>query len=190
MHPSLLAEKFTLRPLRDADVPAIALACVDPEIVRWCKSVPLDYTEDDARLFVEYTRLAAERGSELVWGIDYSGVFAGVVSLFDIEDAGAEVGFWLAPQVRGRGIAAEALAVMMGFAFDPQGMGLDQLVWTAIEGNSASERVALALGFTDVRTVPEGAADRSLANGDEAARLTARRAVMTREQWAARGFPG
>lgn len=36
MYPSLIAERFTLRPLRDADAAAIAAACVDPEIVRWC----------------------------------------------------------------------------------------------------------------------------------------------------------
>ena len=188
MYPSLIAERFTLRPLRDADAAAIAAACVDPEIVRWCKSIPLSYTLDNARLFIDYTRVAASNGSELVWAIDYSGVFAGVVTLFDIEHDAAEVGFWMAPQMRGKGILKEALAVMMGFAFDPQGIGLNQLTWTAIEGNTASEKAALAVGFAAISTVPEGTFDRRLPSGEQP-RLTARTATMTRAQWAEKGFP-
>lgn len=187
MYPSLIAERFTLRPLRDSDAAEIAAACVDPDIVLWCKSIPLDYTLDNAHMFIDYTRVAASNGSELVWGIDFSGVFAGIVTLFDIEDDAAEVGFWMVPQMRGKGILKEALAVVMGFAFDPQGMGLNQLTWTAIEGNTASEKAALAVGFTDIRTVPEGTVDRKLPSGEQP-RLTARTATMTRAQWAEKGF--
>ena len=41
-----------LRPFEDADVPAIAVACQDPEIPRWT-AVPSPYTEADARAWLE-----------------------------------------------------------------------------------------------------------------------------------------
>mgnify|MGYP002758464302 CR=1 FL=1 len=46
--PQLIAERFTLRPLRETDVPEITAACQDPEILRWCMGAPLGYTEENA----------------------------------------------------------------------------------------------------------------------------------------------
>jgi RimJ/RimL family protein N-acetyltransferase len=42
---------IVLRPFTEDDVPAITLACQDPEIPRWT-SIPSPYTEEDARAFV------------------------------------------------------------------------------------------------------------------------------------------
>lgn len=73
MHPHLITERFTLRPLREADAPALADACNDPEIIKWCVGVPLSYTEETARGFIGYTQSAGEAGKEYVWAIDYFG---------------------------------------------------------------------------------------------------------------------
>lgn len=189
MLPHLMTERLTLRALRVTDAAALAVACRDPEITRWCVSVPLGYTEQDALGFVEYSEHAAGEGSELIWAIDASGVFAGVVSLFDISGGSAEVGFWLAPASRGRGLVTEALGAVVGFALDPQGLGLDRLVWVSLEGNDSSERVARRVGFETFRTVAEGAPGRPGPNG-ESVLLTARVAELSRQRWAEIGFPG
>lgn len=187
--PSLLTERLTLRALREGDVPSMVQACRDSEVIRWCVSVPLGYTEQDALGFIGYSRDAAVAGSEFVWAIDASGVFAGVVSLFDVSESSAEVGFWLAPGSRGRGFMAEALGAVVGYALDPLGLGLDRLVWTALEGNSSSEEVARRVGFEGFRTVPEGTPGRPGPDGVPVM-LTARTAVLTRKRWAELGFPG
>lgn len=182
MHPQLIAERFTLRPLREADAPALTAACNDPEIIRWCVGVPLNYTEETARGFISYTLQAGEAGSEYVWAIDHSGVLAGVVSLHQIEEKHAELGFWAAPTSRGKGILSEAVRLMMGFAFDPAGLGFDSVAWTAIVGNKASRRIAEKLGYTGIRFIENGTAGRPDAAGIPT-RLDAWHASMTREQW-------
>lgn len=182
MHPELIAERFTLRPLREADVPAITAACQDNEITRWCVSVPLNYTEETALNFVNYTLMASETGKEYVWGIDYSGIFAGIVTLHEIEETSAELGFWMAPEMRGKGILTEALRVMMGFAFDPLGLGFDQLGWTAIVGNRASYKVAQKVGIKHIKMVEAGTPGRPAPNGDETFHA-AWKGYVTREEW-------
>lgn len=189
MHPQLLTERFTLRPLREADAAAMAQACQDPDIIRFCLSVPLNYTEETAHDFVAYTHQASESGHELVWGIDASGVFAGVVSLFNVTDSSAEVGYWLAPGSRGQGFLTEALGMVVGFALDPQGLGLDRLSWKALADNEASERVAHRVGFTDFRTLVKSQPGRPLEDGSTPL-LDMRAAELTRDCWAELGFPG
>lgn len=185
--PQLIAERFTLRPLRETDVPEITAACQDPEILRWCMGVPLGYTEENAISFISFSHAAAENGDELIWGIDFSGIFAGIISLYDLTETKAEVGFWLAPAARGQGILTDAARVVLGFAFDPLGLGLDQVQWTAIEGNDGSERIAVKLGFTDIQSVKDGTGGRPFKDGT-ATRLNARTATMTRTQFSEIGL--
>lgn len=189
MLPQLITERFTLRPLREADAPALAAACKNPEIIRYCLSVPLNYTEQTARDFITYTGMAAESGHELVWGIDASGVLAGVVSLKNADSFEAEVGYWVAPESRNQGLLSEALGMVLGFAFDPQGLGLDRVCWRALVGNTASERVAAKAGFTGFRTLEKVEPGRPHPDGSTSL-LDMRVAELTRERWAQRGFPG
>lgn len=111
-----------------------------------------------------------------------SGVLAGLATLNDIEGKHAELGFWAAPASRGQGIMTEAVHLMMGFAFDPAGLGFDSLAWTAIVGNDASRRIAEKVGYTGIEFVENGTAGRPNAAGVPT-RLDAWHASMTREQW-------
>ncbi|MBM7052145.1 GNAT family N-acetyltransferase [Rothia sp. ZJ1223] len=182
MHPHLIAEHFTLRPLRRADAPELTEACQDPEVLRWCASIPLNYTEQDALGFIEYTQDAGKRGAEYVWAIDYSGVLAGVVTLRCATPDTAELGFWATPTLRGRGIITEACHLVLGFVFDPAGLSLESVEWTAIYGNDTSYRVAQKLGFSDIEFIENGTPDRPDVAGVPR-RADAWHASMTREQW-------
>ena len=55
----------------------------------------------------------------------------------------AELGYYAAPKARGKGYMTEALRAVLGYAFDPLGLGLETVRWTALAGNEASERVAV-----------------------------------------------
>lgn len=127
-------------------------------------------------------------GLGLVAGIDASGVLAGVVSLFNVTGSSAEVGFWLAPGSRGKGFLTEALGMVVGFALDPQGLGLDRVTWKALADNSRSEAIARRVGFTGFRTQEETAQGRPAADGSVPL-LDERVAELTRERWAELGFP-
>ena len=58
-----------LRPLVDADVPAIARACDDAATARFIPDMPAPYTEADARSFLAAVRANWADGSIYVWAI-------------------------------------------------------------------------------------------------------------------------
>jgi RimJ/RimL family protein N-acetyltransferase len=76
---------------------------------------------------------------EVVWGeVGLRG--------FDVAVRRAEIGWWLAPEARGRGVAAVAVDLVAAWALGPP-LGLRQ-VWARIDpDNAASARVAAGAGF-------------------------------------------
>ena len=186
--PELITEKFTLRPLREADLDELGQICTDPETVRWT-TVPLNYTRDDAQTFLTFTQRAAAAGRELTWAIDDSGVLAGAISLRLPEGSAnapgtyADLGFYTAAQMRGRGIMTDAVRTVLGFGFDPLGLGLDTIGWAALVGNAASERVAVKAGFTNITDGTSTSAARPDKYGNRKA-VAVRQATMTRTQFA------
>lgn len=186
--PELITEKFTLRPLREADLDELVQICTDPETVRWT-TIPLNYTRDDAQTFLTFTQRAAAAGRELTWAIDDSGVLAGAISLRLPEGSAnapgtyADLGFYTAAQMRGRGIMTDAVRTVLGFGFDPLGLGLDTIGWAALVGNAASERVAVKAGFTNITDGTSTSAARPDKYGNRKT-VAVRQATMTRAQFA------
>ena len=149
-HAPLADGTLLLRLPRDADAPAIAEACTDPEIARWIP-VPVPYRLEDARAFVAFTGEGWSSGREPTFVIaDASDqTLLGTLALHRRSDepGKAAVGYWLAPGARGRGAATRAvrLAVRWAFATEP---GLVRMELMTLVGNEASGRVALRAGFT------------------------------------------
>ena len=113
-----------LRAWRDSDMPAIVVACRDPEIPRWT-SVPERYGETDARAFLTARHDAIAGGAAAPFAIipapDPSRLL-GSISLmrFDWEHRRAEVGYWLAREARGQGHVTRAVRLICSRAFpDP-----------------------------------------------------------------------
>jgi RimJ/RimL family protein N-acetyltransferase len=161
--PTIMSSGVTLREFRDADAPRIQEACADQRTQAWLWEVPRPYTTDDAHAFVEKRREMAASGSGLTWAVadPSTDALLANVSLFDLRPGrDAEVGFWTHPDARGRGVMTEAVRVVARHAFIPEedgGLGLRRLRATAADGNSASEHVILANGFTFVGREREGA---------------------------------
>jgi RimJ/RimL family protein N-acetyltransferase len=141
---------LVLRLPRDADAPAIAAACADPEIARWIP-VPVPYRLEDARAFVAFTAEGWSSGREPTFVIAdvTDGALLGTLAFHRRPDepGKAAVGYWLAPGARGRGAATGAvlLAVRWAFGIEPALVRMELLT---LVGNEASGRVALRAGFT------------------------------------------
>ncbi len=130
-----------LRPLRPDDAEPIARACADPDIARWTQ-LPQPYAIDDARDFIR-----SRAGEDHVWAIDVGGL-AGVIgvrgTLATLPGPVTQIGYWVAPWARGRGVATGALiAVREALAQ----AGYQRIDWEALAGNEASVRVAQKAGF-------------------------------------------
>jgi len=89
----------------------------------------------------------------------------------------------LHPARRRRRIMADAVRTVLGFGFDPLGFALDTIGWTALAGNTASERVAVKAGFTNIINGISTSAARPDKYGNRVA-VAVRQAMMTRAQFA------
>jgi len=135
-----------LRPFRLDDAAAVADACKDPSIPRFTMMAE-DLSEEGARRWIAnglewwprgVARFAVTRPPD--------DVCVGQMGIqFDLPLRRAEAFYWLAPQVRGRGIATEALELVTAWAFQRNDVVRVQLV-THVD-NTASQRVAERCGF-------------------------------------------
>ena len=142
--PTLYVDELTLRPWMAADIPAICAAYADPAIRHWhARSM----TRSEASQWVS----AANRGwaSETAanWAVTARDVLVGRMSLrtVDLEDGLAEIGYWVVPAARGRGIAPRALVAVSHWAINE--LGLHRLELQHSTRNEASCRVAEKAGY-------------------------------------------
>jgi RimJ/RimL family protein N-acetyltransferase len=142
--PDLTDGVVTLRQLDPADVAAITAACQDQEIVRWTTEIPEGYTEEHARGWVASARDGWKQGrAEFAIAVD--GRFAGAIGLVARQEWLAEIGYWVAADFRGRGVATRAVQLISRWAED---VGFARLQLTMFPGNKGSARVAEKAGFT------------------------------------------
>jgi ribosomal-protein-alanine N-acetyltransferase len=135
-----------LRPFRLDDAVAVAEACKDPSIPEFTMMAE-DLSEEDARRWIanglEWWPRGVARFAVTLPPDD--GCVGQVGIQFDAQLRRAEAFYWLAPQVRGRGIATEALELVTAWAFQSNGVVRVQLVTHL--NNAASQRVAVRCGF-------------------------------------------
>jgi RimJ/RimL family protein N-acetyltransferase len=149
--PPMADEVVSVRPWRVSDVPAKLMAFADPTVQRfsWPRTAP--YTEADARNFFIEQEQARLRGEELSFALvepSDDEVVLGGGSLYDVDldERRAAVGYWLAPQARGRGVVTHAVRLVARWAFEE--LGVARLELTCGPDNHASQRVAERCGFT------------------------------------------
>jgi RimJ/RimL family protein N-acetyltransferase len=163
LHPPRLTDGVIgLRALEERDVPAIVAACQDPEIPRWTR-VPSPYTPDDARTYLAIARADAAVGRGVALAIaDADDAFIGTIGLMDVDRAvgSGEIGYWIAPPARGRGVTVRAIALLRDWAV--RDLGITSLDILPHRDNMASRVVAERAGFAwtgelaTIRRMPPG----------------------------------
>jgi RimJ/RimL family protein N-acetyltransferase len=157
--PRLRGQGLILRRWRDTDADAVVEGCTDPVTRHWLGTLPDPYTRDTAldHIANREEAHAAARGVHWAAALDEEGPAVGSFSLMALGDSpirhSAEVGYWMAPSARGRGIATEAVRLMVRHAFMPVadgGLGVRRLVLAHASGNAASQGVAVRNGFLPV----------------------------------------
>jgi len=137
-------ERLVLRRPRREDLPAIVLACQDPDVPRFMPEVPIPYGEQDARRFLASVDRAWRESDERTFAIaGADDVYLGSVSVALRE--GGNVGYMLSPSARGHGFMTEAVRAVVRWAHEAHGIESLQL-WTHPD-NLASQHVAERAGF-------------------------------------------
>ncbi|MEV4488730.1 GNAT family N-acetyltransferase [Micromonospora coxensis] len=137
-----------LRPFRPADADDLAAGCGDPENLRFNPGMPRPYTVADARWWITEGAPAARTAGGVAYAVADAGTDrlvggAGLSHVVPGRDQ-AEVGYWVAPWARRRGIATAVTRALAETAFRA---GLVRLELLTDAENPASQRVALAAGF-------------------------------------------
>jgi RimJ/RimL family protein N-acetyltransferase len=147
--PPLADDTIRLRPWSEADVDAAFRATQDALIPRFTH-VPERQTEEDLRRFLDAREPARKAGEALPLAIAgaQTDELLGSIGLlrFEWPQRRGEIGYWVAPWARGRGVASRAVRLLSRWALIE--LGLARLALHADTDNQASQRVAERCGFT------------------------------------------
>jgi RimJ/RimL family protein N-acetyltransferase len=157
--PRIVGEGVVLRRHRDDDVERVRGACSDERSVYWLGRLPAPYTRADAERFVLLREEGMAVGTDVHWVVadPTDDRLLGAVSLMRIGEGGAEIGYWMHPEGRGRGLMTEAVRLAVRHAFidvEDGGLGLVRVHLEAAVDNAASRHVAEAAGLTLQTVLP------------------------------------
>ena len=137
----------TIRTMVARDAEAYAAGTEDALVKRFAH-LPLDrYTPQIARNLIDGVVADSLRdGTLAVLAISaaQSSQFLGSLVFFDITLDDAEIGYWVAPKHRGRGVAGQTLTLAVDVA---RALGLRRLRAKTVEENPASQQVLIKAGF-------------------------------------------
>jgi ribosomal-protein-alanine N-acetyltransferase len=142
--------RVTLRWLRAEDAAPFAQAFRDDPDLGRLVGAERDPVEPGVRERIagQEERAAEGRGIQLAIADAASDAFWGSMILhsFDWHSRRAEVGFWLVPAVRGRGVGSSAVTLALSWAFETY--DLLRIEMTTTPENPAVPALARLLGFT------------------------------------------
>jgi RimJ/RimL family protein N-acetyltransferase len=146
--PPLSDGVITLRAKTAKDADALTAACQDPEIPRWTR-VPVPYRRADALSWIAGSELELDAGVSIDWlAVDEEDRLLASIAVMQIDRAAGtgEIGYWVAAEARGRGVATRAVRLVRDWAASE--LGLTTLELVIHEDNGPSHAVARAAGFT------------------------------------------
>lgn len=150
MFEARIAENAWLRPLAEADA-AELFALVDAhreDLRRWLPWVDTTLVRDDTRRFLRVAVDQQDSGHGFHAGLRVDDRLAGIVGFHRIDwiNRAVELGYWLAPTARGRGLMTGCCRAMVDHAMGR--LGLNRIVIRCAEDNLKSRAIPERLGFT------------------------------------------
>lgn len=143
---TLSGSGLQLRAVAPADASALFAYLSRPEVYLSTSADP--WTFDAVEQFVADSAAGLQSGQWCRYGIVIPGESgpAGTVGLFDVDlrNRRCEIGYDLAPEYWGGGLATRAASLLLGWAF---ANAFHRVEATVMAGNTRSERVLQRLGF-------------------------------------------
>jgi ribosomal-protein-alanine N-acetyltransferase len=150
----LVTARLRLRPIAESDVDDLWPYVSDPALPRmmsWAAHTDRGQTLE----FVRAVSKARAGDAGVTWAIEHAGRAVGCIGLEGIEFAvrawridRAELGYWLAPPLWGRGLMTEAAHAVMCCGFER--IGLHKITSGCLAENIGSRRVIEKLGFRPI----------------------------------------
>jgi 8-oxo-dGTP diphosphatase len=143
----LLTARLRLRPFTPRDAPRLAQVLDDWDMAKFTANIPHPYHEVDAHAFIllQTQRCALRQGAGLALERTTDGRLIGAVGFTLDENGEAELGYWIAREAWGQGLATEAARRLVRHLFADLGIGR---VWATVHpDNPASRAVLTKAGF-------------------------------------------
>lgn len=143
------ADSLRFEPLGEAHLEGMARMALDPDVRRFTR-VPDPPPPDFARTWLARYDAGRREGNREGFAVvdAATGAFLGLAAAprLDRETRTAELGYLVAPEARGRGVATATLRWLTRWAFEDLGMVRLELLISV--GNEASRTVARRCGYT------------------------------------------
>jgi RimJ/RimL family protein N-acetyltransferase len=147
----LVRDGIALRRLRARDAGAFAAAFRDDPLLGAAIGADRDPTESSVRRFIARQPGLRARGEFLALAVTDASrkPFFGQVMLHTVawRHRRGEVGYWLVPAARGRGIGRAAVGLLVDWAFEA--LSLDRIEIMTTPENTAARALARSLGFAE-----------------------------------------
>jgi len=142
----LKTERVVLRLPNAGDKQALVEHLNDFEVVKWLSNVPCPYAVSDAEEWIELVNLRSdEDNASSQLSIFIEDALIGGVGLRHVENDYYELGYWLARDHWGQGLALEAARALIRYG--QENLTNPKIIAHCMKGNAASERVLKKLGF-------------------------------------------
>lgn len=142
----LQTDRLVLRPFTPADAARVQACLADREVARQTLTIPHPYPAGAAAEWIAKHEPWWAAGKQMIWAITREGLVVGAIGLvFVRQQRRAEVGYWIAREAWGAGIATEALRAVIAYGFDA--LGLHRIEAQHYRENPASGAVMRKAGM-------------------------------------------
>lgn len=148
MYKELIGSRIILRKISKSDAKSLYENARDKEV---CEAVPLPmpYTLKSAQDYVKLTNEFWKKKKEAQFGIQYNeaGKIIGMMGLMslDFKNKKAEAGYWIGKNYWGKGIAKEALVMLLKYAFND--LKLERVYAKVYSENMSSQKLLEKCNF-------------------------------------------
>ncbi|NOX85840.1 MAG: GNAT family N-acetyltransferase [Chlorobi bacterium] len=145
----IVDDGFELRPVTPASAQTIFKSIIrsGDHLRRWLPFIENTKSVGDTRRFIKTTIKTPCPKKDMIFEISVNNVFAGLISLKEIDNlnAKAEIGYWLDVNMTGKGIMQRACKALISYSFDE--LKLNRVWIKTAVGNKKSAAIPVNLGF-------------------------------------------
>lgn len=144
---TLRTTRLVLRPFGSDDIPTVQRLLSERAVAEQTLTIPHPYPDGAAAEFIAQHADWIASGKRLIWAITLGEELVGAMGLHVVAThRRAEVGYWIAYERWGQGIATEALRAVLAHGFDV--VGLHRIDAQHYMENPASGAVMRKVGMT------------------------------------------
>ena len=150
-------ERLIIRPFKKSDYKDVTECCNDYELAKSTMSIPIPFTNNDAKNFIESTLNTSKGDGSMELAIELKETktvigYIGLVGIYS-QSRHAEIGYWVGKKYWNRGFATEASKAMIDYGFKE--FKLHSIIAKHFDNNPASGAVMKKCGMRYVGKLHE-----------------------------------